>query len=1681
MKRKALLGCVFSSLVVFGGEALAAGCLGEAQPNDDLLQTIQNAAASAAPEQDASEVARQKKEAAERRLKVELIDRLLSIGDGGGALAFALHEKGLAVSSGRPDLVDRPAEALAALRAIRFVANGFDGAPPLGEAESNHAAWRLRCLNDGVALVGMLISHIEGELKKPANGQEAVAMEDASVEASLGLLAVFKIEAAELQRDIGDLYFRTISLDDLPQKGVSLADETAGVATGKAQMAMAHYREAQTALAAALGFAQERDVARIRLAAGDLQLRMGWLREGLAFGGRSYDIPTRPIGFNLQEDPLGFTILKSLSGRIETLEKAQTALAQEKSAALNALKEDFQTFAQTHAQAETHKHIQLQALFAELGRLEGVDIADLRVRHAQEEQSDATDASMLASLHQQEQAEIEGRRKAAVQALLADLPALTKQVAALTEFGPLLVPDAELSVSSPKFNDPHWKEDAALFTRVHGTCGVSLAPEARPALSQSWRSLEVAPRDAHWIAADLNKTPDVWLAAVREALGPEIAAEQETALQEHHQRLTGAMKMLEEVGKTNSQEAQMAERWQAAMRECWDLATQLQIERALLLNTKVALDVRRVEELAEVVAEQAKASSDALILQAEQAGADAAQVLNDGLYKLGSEVLDAATQQIEEKIAHTQKLLDDAQAIVDQVISTGKNFQGAVTAAKGVYSSLTTVPVGSGPGGVHFERSTLVAMTNSAVELARFTYRATNDILIIKRQLNDLESALKDYVNDLKKLSWARTEADIKEALERNQNDIRKAVADIANQSKSAILDNLDNARRRIEDDARALFDSAVLASDSKAGLIELQLEAVFAQLRRLAEEREALRAQQTYALQALLHELTRTIGQAQTARSIQAELAAAQNRQAKTLREIRERQENVLRALREKDASLAARVQEILTQIDKIRSGEAENAWSGARRLAASFLSPPPALNVEALASNLRVKRALEAAGDDLFELAVALRYLTEDEGVLAYAAQPSSLHEAERLRDQLVERYMAHIRHSLDLSPSVIALRITPEIARSWGRTPSGPNGELEYPRCLDPQALGGDPRCLRITTSFQKLRNWGDEASNLEARPSRHCKEAPQISEVLGDSGPQNNLEIYWPVNAVVRNDATGRPLVAADGSGYCPAAEPPAAELFEPPSVMGELVFHIDSMLQQGNRALLADAMVVTTSTAVGVQRPTNLIPVGATREVCRLEGDAFQERLIARPFTTRYQDAQKAKTNPGLKPSPNTLLPGDGGKKLSLALDRIDQKGPEEFFGRGVAGRRQLFYGRGMANTFEIQMPRSGTTSSQPGGVQHLSEEIYVFLIFLKVDCRGSGAESAEVAAGPLYKSDFDSLLSAEELREAPTARALLRFEHGLASADEATLSGRLALIEQSLDLAKALARPSNLNEAEEMGRMTARDFAQALPQTPPNERPQRMESLFKCALDGDYDCRLMLGGDGDRVAGFKSHPVDRPVPIRNFEDLIRLAMEDSARRDEPGPLPRELERKVEWLGETRPLLRQAVDFLDRSITTLRTLNILEDQAENRLLFLSDATEMLRVAAQPSPAGLGELLCADFVLSEPGFWLLQRNEGRLSHENELLGALRGFNASCRFDSLDVSGCQTLAKGINRNSPSEVAEAPSPVAMEDSERPDKPGVGEQCARKLGLSDEDAAAFDQAFSLAKGVLSPPAPASD
>ncbi|MCA3451374.1 MAG: hypothetical protein INF92_13615 [Rhodobacter sp.] len=1569
-------------------------------------------------------------EQAQRELLTGMVNRLMSAGLDSQAAALATHETGLGITA-ETATATAPAEAIATIRSLRLLATGFSPDTDLLESPSERAAWRLECLDQAERIADTLVGEIKDSIR--ARGTDPASSEALSVESAMSLLSLIHIEKSEVRRDRGDHVYRTIDV-----KEATGAEGELTRVNGSAQLALAHYRDAQLSLAVAMAGAGDDRLARIRLVGLDLEQRMDWLRQGRSFGGRSFDAPTRPIGFDLDKDALGFTILKDLDTSLKNLEQATTVYTDYQTSAHERLGNDFKSFAQFYGEAEAYRQTRLQTLFAELDRLD-ITEADLALdlsRIVEEQGKDTTDVDVRNAA---EREEYEARRKTTARRAAETLPGIAAKLAALADLGPLDPPDVR-TYRVPQ-NDPLWQEDAALFSRIFGNCGQPLTPAERPVLNASWAEVRSG-GDAvktGWSAERLQDLPAAYREVLEQTLGSQGLNDARLEVDTGFEKIKNAADLLlKTTDADQSQDAQLTRLWGESIQECWELGAQLQIERALLLNTRLDLKKKHLDQLYEMGRREAELSADALLAEANKLGQQGRALLVTQLRKAQEDIVKAATEQIRQKIDHTEKLLGEAQQIVEQVISTGQNVERAAKAADAVYSAMTAVPVGSGPGGVFFERDTLVALNNSAVDMARFTYRATNDVFVIKQQLASFEGKLRAYKEDLENLSLKKSAEAVERALAELETDTKAGFQKILDEAREAMIGNAERARARIESEAKDILSSAVILSDSRAALIEQQLEGVMAKLADLADRREALRQRQIFALRDLLVDMNRTLNLAREVSAAQADYEALLALQAETLEETRSRQATVMQRLREKDATLARRVEEIMEQIRRIRDGEDENPWSGGRNLALRLLAPPPQLDGDALEHAVILRRALDETGNQIFELAVALKYLTQSDKPLLYAVQPSSLNDATRLRDALKSLYRNHIRTILRPRVEVIALRITPEAAEAWGRV-DGPNGR-EYPRCLDQD--NPDARCLRVVTTYGPRWHWNGLTEKEEPllAVSPLCDREVDLGKVLQpDPDTPQELGGAWvlgPANA---------PVSSPRSPDYCPENTPPDPSSLRPASSTGELVFMLDSLLGQENEGILVDTLVATSNLQMTdpTRLPTDLTPVGTTTVVCR-QGEDLHQRLVNRPFQTIYEASD------GPKPSTKAYTPRNGLTELKLASARFNKNPVEEFFGIDAAGRRALFFGRGLGNTFDLRLAKGA-------GIE---DEIYVFLFVAYVRCDGRDG-NVLAPSKQEYESDLDLVLTSDAFAGAPLARRLIDLERRLQLADSSRES-RLDSLQALLAAGTALGVASGENDLDKLARKTLTanldSYLAQVPEAPLRPMPEEPAALFRCAAEGQEDCRLAVKGASEgETAPFSAAPVNRPIPLARFEEVIRLAMEPDA-DSELGPLPGEVDTRLKELRETLDLLHDALDFLDRSVTTKRAVVRLEALAERRLAMLRDGVDMLRTVQPKPPLGLQEAACVDHFYSDPAYWLLEATEGGLAIENRQRDLVAGFLANCAdFTAAATNqGCQALARAV---------ETDEPVGNADD-------TDEACARRLGLGN-DAIAFARALGRARSIM--------
>ncbi len=1639
MSSARLLALVAALLSVVSGPVVAACIDPKIEPEEGYLKVVNVAANKVRTKADAEadgtkkNALRSQGEALRRQLLAGLVTRLLRAGLDRQALSVATHEKGLGVTSGSATAM-RPAEAISALRALRFVANGFSE-PGSPVTASGQLTFRLACLDEALNITTAVIQEVKGDIASKSKSDSNASI--ASVESGLTLLSLFYIERAEVLRDIGDITFRTID----PGKRDAGNDRFSGAKA----IARERYRSARFAIANALAVAEPNLRARISLIAAELDQRVNWLRKNRAFSGRSYNAPTRPIGYDSSKDPLRFTILASLQANISKLKESTDEYDEYRRHARSRLVTDFTNYASAHGNAETYRQTRIQALFAELERLE-IDAADLDIMRARQTHDDGSRLVDLKQRHALELKELDERRKAASLLVAERLSALSESLTELGTLGPLdapkeLVPSKDLKDIN---TEDRWKEDVALFRRLQGTCGAPLAPEERPVLNTSWSAVRTETfADARsWEPETLQELPNNLRAALSDAITQIGIADHPKNFETAFKRLDNAIHLLNSVGTGQSEDAALTRKWKVLIGKCWELGRQLQIERALLLNTRINLQSKHLRQLDELAVKEARLLRDGLISDLERGAFATRDEMLARLSAAQEKLYKAATKQIREKIAHAERLLEDAKKIVEKVIQTGENVERAASAAEAVYASMTAVPVGSGPGGVFFERETLVALQDSAVDLARFTYRATKDASDIKQQLLQFESKLKAYRDDLENLKIQRTIDDIDQALKAAGDDIKEGVQDILDETRAAMLGRVDKTAARLKLEATAALNSAIVLSDSRAALIETQLSQVTAELKDLTEERRSLRERQKHALRNFGIEVENAIDLAGQVKDILREKETARERQSVTLDELRKRQAKVMMRLRGKNASLASRAEEILEQVQRLRAGKGETPWSGAQKLALSFLAPAPSLDADALDRALRVRRALNAVGDDIFELAVAIKYLRQDETSLLFAVQPASVDEANRVYVKLRELYKSHIENSLRQRINLIALRITPEAASSWGKVP-GPDGPV-YPECLHQDTDGEIERCLRIVTTHTPIMRWNGLRS--DDRPlaivSPRCDtiwNAARVLEPTNTAPPdfRRGVDVLHPANGFIRETYEQSPAL-------CPGKKvPPLAE----PYRSGELIFSLSNLLRKKEKGVLLDTLVATSDPRANApDLPADLKPIGTTQSVCSHGKDQdgierYSVQVIERPFQSRYE------TSRGLKPSSRTLNPQDGVRELREADAQLSDIDPNAFYGVGALGRRQLFFGRGLTNTFELRVNNDVGVNS----------EIYVFLFVAYVNCDPASIQSTALATPtPAYKSSLDALLESKALRQAPTARRLLDIEIQLAAA-RTDRSARLDIMRKLLAAGASLPAATKGNALDRQAARTLTKsvgtYISSLASPLVTKLPQDRNALFRCALEGDPFCRLPISeGAAGEIATFASSGVDRPVPIGRYEEILNLTMDG-----DPGPLPSEVNRRADELDKVLVLLRRAIGFIDRSVSTQRTVLRLETLAERRMDFLGDAENLLKVVQQGPPAGLTEAACVDRFFSDPAFWALQAGGGQMKSKRRKLVLVRGFLNHCLGPNVvgaPSEQCSKLARLTDK------AVVPDPLDL-------------VCAKSLGLGTK-AESLAAALARSRSILS-------
>lgn len=1487
---------------------------------------------------------------------------------------------------------------------------------------------RLNCLDKGRRLLESAIAQLEKDLVPPSEVPRPTSVDSSgarqeppiSAEATLNLLAIYLVEKAEILRDEGDLNYRTVRPEDVLKRLAARISNGGEGNTGIEKIALERYRAAQIALAEAATIGRDEQQARIRLLSESIAVRLTWLREGEAFGGRAYGQPVRPIGVKADpNDALSFTILAELESERVKLDGASTEFEMARTSALDALKDDLKSFASTYAEGEVYRYERLAALERELTRLlnerEGLGVSMAELQDVQNDR-----VANLEERAEQRVEQLEGERNAAVDRANEALGALRARVDAVRMLGPyktVPIPVADVV-------GPITEEDVAVLGGIYGTCGQPLTPGDRPGSQDAWAALGAAGMLDGWLPGELKEFLTVLESRVQEVAGVAITTSgKDPTFRRKLDEVKAVMAALESTGSAASDmrnDTALSADWEDLIQMCWELSRRLQVEQALLANARIEIRKEELEKLQANIVEATQNAANDAIKTLEEAADATAEEFEAAIQATQDKVAEAAKQRVIEEIDRIKDRIDEVNAIIDQVVRTGQNVERAVQAAQGVFAATAAIPVGTGPGGVIFEHDSLVAAQNSAIELARFTYRATNDVLEIKQQVAALEDRLSEHAAHLKSLKLT----DEVKALERRAGETMDAYLDRAREKVLETQDRLGQIYAETENiirrDAHALADSAVRLSDSKSAVVKAELNGVVRRLERLAAERQGLRTEQEVALLDLAREATAVRDAFGEARELHDQIAVLKDELAKGIAERAESAQAPIEVIRAQDASLAMRVEVLLGEIEEVRDGrENDNPWFGARQLAAQFLAGPPSLGGDLLDRYMEMRVRLDRVNALIFEFCNAVYYLTQDASTLEYSVQATSADEAGELINLLYSTYKQRIEQAIgQQSPRVIALEILREDAERWGRIedPSAAEDGPVYPKCFDQAASAGE-RCLRITTTRAELFGVRGRYNSPRCRDSDAGDEP--LASVLRASTvlrPANRGRFFEGIVGCRDGDgariATQRlfPLGADDG------------QTDDAVGVRGELIFDVERVAPPKEKGYVVDVVLTEPSgDADTSQLPSGLRPVGPSRQTCR-DGEYAVSWTVPQPV-------RLAENQPdNLKRSLSTLDPALAQREIDALLDDLlSAGGLENLLGEQAGGRRRFFSGRGLSNSFDIKLPRSPLT-----GRYELEHDIYVFLVFIPFPCNSNvfmGAAEAQDPRPAGYRDAVDALLDREELsvERAPGARSLIMLEDRLTVARAAAAAGaiplgaRLEVLDGMFDLVARTAPPAGTellpeDRALEEQALTAfaanwPDYLKAIEPPAGAVDPEGViGETVQCAAEG----RLVCGDDGDMSTAEldgdefeKSTVVDMPIPLPIYDRLVRRTMltnqvalpEFAAPEGPGGALPNELRAKREDLAKAVQLYDKAQTFADRAVTTTQALLDAKSAAERRLRFVEDATTLVE-RGRPDPSeSLRAALCAAHLLESPGFWYLAKGSERIESVRERAVAFAAFNASC----------------------------------------------------------------------------------
>jgi hypothetical protein len=1516
-----------------------------------------------------------------------------------------------------------------------------DGKPP---TPSNISELRLSCLDRGEKLLHSAIQTLEQDLS--AEKADKASTAPISAEATLNLLGSYKVEIAQILRDEGDLNYRTVLPDDFLKRLAARALNDGDGNTGIEKIALERYRQAQIALAEAATIGRDEQQGTIRLVSQSIETRLTWLRAGEAFGGLAYGGSVRPIGVEVKpNDVLGFTILSSIEKEKDALQRAGEAYENARTEALDRLNRDLGTFATTYAESQSYRLEHLSALEQELTRVLnerqglGVSLAELEdVRNQRvADLKEAADARVK---------ELEGERNAAVTRANEALGSLRIRVDTIRRLGPYStknVPVTSIAAFTP--------EDVAVMGAFFGACSKPLSPDERPGSQDVWKSLKETKKLDDKLPPELKDFLNSLRTDIRASSAETIKASNlDSQFESQIAEVKVGVDALEASDGTGSQirnDADLRSDWEKLTQQCWELARQLQVEQALLANTRVEIHRDELEKLQNNIAAATKNAGEKAINDLKEAENGTEQDLKQALHNAQDKVAEAARDQVIEEIDRINDRIKEVNGIIDQVIKTGQDVEKAVQAAQVVFTTAQAIPVGSGPGGVIFEHDSLIAVQNSAIELARFTYRATNDVLEIKRQIAELQDRLNEHAAHLKSLKLSdeitKLERKAGESMDQFRDRAQKRLSDT--QAKLGQIYN--ETAEVIAAQSKELVDSSVRLSDSKAALVKAELGGVVRSLDRLADERRSLRTEQEVALLDLAHGIAAVRDGFLVADDLQQQIGALRAEISNGLQERQASAQRPIEKIRDQDAALALRVETLLNQIEEVRAGkDGDDPWFAARQFAAQFLAAPPSLNDDLLVLYTRYRQSLDRMNALTFEFANALFYLTQDRSVLGDSIQVSSASEAGELIQHLYKRYQSAIRLAAGgASPQIVSLEILRADAARWGRIESGEEGAV-FPKCLK-QNAGGDARCLRITTTRADLSNINGPYNSPRCRPPPHVQDP--LNSALQES------TVLRPANGGAMFNGVAR-CRADDGTNVNTMDLLPTAPSARPTELRGELIFDVDRAVAQGQKDYLVDAVMAEPTGDIDVRElPSDFHPIGATAQTCR-DGQFSKTWTIPQP-TQLPEDSGGA-----LKRSLVTLNPGLAQQEIDTLLATLHNEGLESVLGEAAGGRRVLFSGRGISNSFEIKL----TPNSD--GKYELSADIYIFLIFLPFPCEVSReGNSGETA----YHDPIVALLDTPELapERAPVARSLVTLEKDLAAAKASSMGGpmqplsRLTILEDLLSLTMRSSPTSDKNILPKDRLLEERAVsafesnwsryldAIKVPPSEPQGNQEALKDLVRCATDGRLVCASAGPSEADGKNFEDAAVVDMPIPLPIYDRLVRRVMlKDKVKLNEfatpngpDGTLPEELRRKIAHLVDAVHLYDRSQAFADRAVTTTQALLDAKSAVERRLRFVQKATRFL-TQDRPDPSqSIRAALCAATLFENPGFWYLAQGWAESETTRKSTLSFSTFNSSCWPGKFNASSCQPPIISM--------AQPKDQLALD---------LGAACQRVLDLSPADSA---------------------